>query len=161
MLNIIIFSTPIHSGKTTSLMNWCNVNNKAKGILMPELNDKKCFYDIEQKEYFDAVCFDEFVLEDELQIIGKYQFSTAAFNKANHIIKNSKLAQTDWLIIDEVGKLELLEKGFHPSLKFLLTSSTKINLLIVVRDTLIKEVTNFYQISHYTIISNLDELIIH
>lgn len=161
MQNIFIFSKPIHSGKTTSLMNWCKEKKNVKGILMPEVDGLKYFYDIEQNKIFNAEILNDSKLVDELQIIGKYHFSIAAFEKANHIIKNSTLSKNDWLIIDEIGKLELQEKGFHSSLKSILTSSSKINLLIVVRDTLIKEVTDFYQISHFTIISTLDELSIH
>lgn len=161
MQNIFTFSKPIHSGKTTSLMNWCKEKKNVKGILMPEVDGLKYFYDIEQNKIFNAEILNDSKLVDELQIIGNYRFSYAAFEKANHIIKNSIMLNTDWLIIDEIGKLELQEKGFHSSLKSILTSSSKINLLIVVRDTLIKEVTDFYQISHFTIISTLDELSIH
>jgi nucleoside-triphosphatase len=159
MKNIIIFSKPIHSGKTTSLMHWCKEKKNVKGILMPEVNGTKYFYDIEQKEYFNAEFLNDPKLDDDLQIIGKYHFSNAAFKKANEIIIHALNKKNDLIIIDEIGKLELQEKGFHSSLKSILKLSSDINLLIVVRDTLIKEVTDFYQISHYRIISALDEII--
>ena len=159
-MNLIIFSKPIHSGKTSELFRFCKQNNPVSGILMPEMNGTKLFYDIANKSFFNAEIDQLIYTENDIENIGKYNFSKASFAKANNIILNVNNKINNILIIDEVGKLELQKKGFHPALIFLLTSTNKINLLIVVRDVLIKEVTDFYQISHYKIISDLDELIL-
>lgn len=127
---------------------------------MPEMNGTKLFYDIANKSFFNAEIDKLNFKENDIENIGKYNFSKASFAKANNIIINVNNKITNTIIIDEIGRLELKEKGFHLAFNSILSSTPIKNLLIVVRDTLIKEVTDFYQISHYKIISNLDELIL-
>ena len=161
MLNIIIFSKPIHSGKSTSLLNFTNQHKDVSGILMPVVNGKKSFYDITHNTYFEAEVCDTESFYSKTQIIGKYCFIDAAFKKANEIIIEAFQNDKSFIIIDEIGKLELRNEGLNASLQFILQSSSpkkNLSLLLVVRDRLLDEVIQFFQIKHYHVIHHAEEL---
>ena len=43
-MSIIIFSRPVHSGKTTELMQWCeqvSIKQNVAGILMPDIDGSR------------------------------------------------------------------------------------------------------------------------
>lgn len=138
------------SGKTTALLNYCNNNKTVAGILTPIVNGKRIFYNIQAQEYFD-IDF-EYLPNDEALIVGKYKFSATAFAKANSILQNIKINKTTQVVIDEIGPLELLNKGFANTLKFKLKSDN-INLLLVVRDGLVNEVIDFFKLQNVQIIT--------
>lgn len=155
-MSIIIFSKPIHSGKTTTLMQWCK-HQKCAGILMPDINGCRKFYNVETKNYFDTECKQPDT--ESYTSIGKYHFSNTAFNQANDIIINSLHKQIDYLIIDEIGKLELNKKGFYAALQATLKaySNKQFNgkILLVVRDNLLNDVLTYFNINEYEIITEL------
>jgi len=138
-MSIIIFSRPIHSGKTTELLQWCNEQKNVCGILMPDISGSRKILDIKTKEVFDIECTDAENTKEPLTTIGKYHFYTAAFDKANLILLDSLAQKPNWLIIDEAGKLELEGKGFYSSIKKateLYNNKEKTgNLLITGRDS--------------------------
>ena len=161
MLNIIIFCKPIHSGKSTALLNWTKQQQNCYGILMPEIKGLKSFYAINNQEYFEAEVFENNKDTIKTQIIGKYIFNSGSFNKANKIIIDAYQKENDFIIIDEIGRLELMQKGFFESLQFILQSSSpkkNLSLLLVVRDTLLNEVVIFFQIKKYQLIHQLNEI---
>ena len=151
-MSIYIFSKPIHSGKTTALLQWSKHKNCA-GILMPDINGSKKFYDIETEKYFDAECNSDNA--ENLTIIGKYRFDNKAFDKANAIIIAAIAKPVDYFVIDEIGKLELDKKGFYPALISLLQAQQQlqfnVNILLVVRDSLLQEVVSFFSIEKFKV----------
>ncbi len=161
-MSIIIFSKPIHSGKTTELQHWCSQQQNIAGILMPDINGKRKMLDIKTKKVFEAECKDSFNKEEELASIGRYHFYTAAFQKANAIIIHALNENPSFLIIDEVGKLELNKKGFYPALQKTIAAiqdkKFTANLLLVVRDSLVKEATAFFKIQEYNLIEEISML---
>lgn len=146
-MNILIFSKPIHSGKTTALMSWSKQQN-CGGVLMPNVSGNKLFFDIGNKQYFESSALHT----NEIQI-GKYKFSTSAFIQANDIIIKASTQSIDYLIIDEVGLLELRKEGFYDAVNYLLTKKSshnfKGNIVLVVRDSLLKDVVDFFNINTY------------
>jgi nucleoside-triphosphatase THEP1 len=70
--------------------------------------------------------------------VGRFRFSRTAFEKADQIIRNS-IEGEGWLIIDEIGPLELKGGGFAAVLRELITQRRK-NLVIVVREGMVNEV---------------------
>ena len=157
---ITIFSKPIHSGKTTQLLKWVEKQSLCAGILMPDISECRNFYNISTKKYFIAQCIETNLVDETIINIGKYQFYVDAFERANEIIIKSIDSNCKYIIIDEVGKLELQEKGFHQSIKFVLENyaTAKKNLLLVVRDSLVNKVVNFYNLKNYHIIHSIKEM---
>lgn len=161
-MSIYIFSRPIHSGKTTALLQWCNLQKNIHGILMPDINGCRKILNIKTKEIFDIECIDPTKTNEPLTPIGKFNFYTAAFEKANTIILDALSQNPHWLVIDEVGKLELKGEGFYRSV----AKVTKVygnkekpgNLLITVRDSLCEDIISFFNIQNFKIIDSLDAI---
>jgi len=161
-MSIYIFSRPIHSGKTSELLQWCNLQENMHGILMPDIAGRRKIFNIHTKEIYDIECTDPTAATEPLTSVGRFHFYSAAFEKANSIILDALARDPAWLVIDEAGKLELEGKGFHEALKkataFYSDSKTSGNLLITVRESLCEAVISFFEIMNYRVIHNLEEL---
>lgn len=158
-MSIFIFSQPIHSGKTTALMQWCKKNTNCAGILMPDVDGSRKMYAIQEAYLFEASCQPSLVTDENVISIGPYSFYKEAFARANKIIIAALNSLVEWLVIDEVGKLELKRTGFYPAVKKAIeavnTNSFKGNLLLVVRDSLLTAVINELGIEKYEVSSEL------
>jgi nucleoside-triphosphatase THEP1 len=161
-MSIYIFSRPVQSGKTTELLEWCNLQKNIHGILMPDINGRRKVFNLNTKEIFDAECIDTANTKEPLTSIGKFYFYTAAFEKANSILLHAISQTPNWLVIDEAGKLELKGEGFYRSVDEavrLYSDKNKLgSLLITVRDGLCEEVISFFNIKKFKIINRLDTI---
>lgn len=161
-MSIIIFSRPVHSGKTTELRHWCNQQENIYGILMPDINGSRKILDLRTKDIFDIECTDVSATDEHLTSVGKFHFYTAAFEKANLIISSAMACEPSWLVIDEAGKLELEGRGFHNAIvnAVELYSGTKVpgNLILTVRDSLCADVIEFFKLKNYKVIHQLSEI---
>jgi nucleoside-triphosphatase THEP1 len=155
---IYIFTSPVHSGKTTTLQQWLRNNNiNAAGILTPDKDGKRMLYDIAENQYHEMEMDNACPPEDCLTI-GKYRFSKEAFTVAKQILEDAVEKHPDWLIVDEIGKLELKEKtGLEPVVTHIINSykngSTNGKLLLVIRNYLLDEAVNAYGLSNDMIIN--------
>ena len=160
-MSIYIFSRPIHSGKTTELLHWCNQQKNIMGVAMPDINGSRKMLDLHTKEIFDIECVDIVNTTETLISVGRFHFYLSAFEKANSIILKSLLQKPDWLVIDEAGKLELDGKGFYKALteatSYYNNKKNSGNLLITVRDSLCADVINFFNLQNCRIIHQLDD----
>jgi nucleoside-triphosphatase THEP1 len=159
-MSIYIFSRPVHSGKTSVLLSWCNYQKNIRGILMPDINGSRKILDIHSKEVFDIECPDPLNTKEPLTTVGRFHFYTAAFERANAILMRALSQNPDWLIIDESGKLELEGLGFNNSIKKAVelynTSDHVGNLLITVRDSLCEKTIEFFNLKNYQVIHDLE-----
>jgi len=148
---IIIISDKIQSGKTTFLLQAINNQTNVGGILTPIINDKRMFYDIATKNYFEI----EAVKNERSLQVGKYFFSLEAFTKAQNILlEQSKNKNINYLIIDEIGPLEIKkEQGFFSMLKNLLNNSFAFTLILVVRQQLLEECVFKFNIQEPIVLS--------
>jgi nucleoside-triphosphatase THEP1 len=62
--------------------------------------------------------------------------------------------KTSWLVVDEVGPLELRGEGFHNVVTDLLIKHPG-NIILVIREQLVEEVVKSFNINHYTILGEL------
>jgi len=160
-MSIIIFTRPVHSGKTTQLLQWCNEQKNIHGILMPDINGSRKLLNISTKEIFKIECTNPENTNELLTTVGKYHFYTASFDKANLILLNALVNDPDWLIIDEAGKLELDGMGFYNAITAavpIYESLSRGTLLITVRDSLCEKVIDFFKLKSYRVIHQLEEL---
>ncbi len=161
-MSIFIFSRPVHSGKTTELLLWCNQQQNIAGIAMPDINGSRKILDLSTKEIFDIECTDATNANEPLTSVGRFHFYTAAFEKANAIVLTALNQTPGWLVIDEAGKLELDGKGFYESIvkavEFYNSDKMPGNLLITVRDSLCEEVMLFFKIKNGRVIQQPEAL---
>ncbi len=142
---IFIISGLVDSGKTTSILNWKKGRN-VSGILTPKIDGKRMFMDAKSEELFSM----EAATNEEMITVGKYQFSKTAFERANQIILNAKDSpETDWLLIDELGPLELEGEGFAKAFKAILLDRRELKLMLVIRESLLTKVTDYFGIGQY------------
>lgn len=142
MKKIYLLTGSTGSGKTTRLKQWIDSYKKflsVSGILSPVLNGKRYFKDIVSGEIFPMESPDE---QDSL-IAGRYYFSKSAFEKARMILEK---ITTEWIIIDEFGLLEWDDKGLNPVIRSIINSRSYTNLVIVIRESLVKRFLEKYSL---------------
>ena len=144
---IYILTGPIQSGKTTRIANWAMEKNDVFGILTPVISGKRMFTDLHGKNIFEMEANS---WETEILTIGKFKFSKAGFSKAVEILRNGLNEKKGWLVIDEIGPLELKGEAFSEILKEILhSSSNQQKILLVIRESLLEEVIQFFRLPQY------------
>ncbi|MEQ1678747.1 MAG: nucleoside-triphosphatase, partial [Chitinophagaceae bacterium] len=150
---VVILTAPIQTGKTTSLINWSSTRNDVYGILTPVVQGKRIFMNAHTKEQFPMEAIEE---ETEIQTVGRFSFSHASFQKAIQIIRDATHKE-GWLVIDEIGPLELRGEGFCAVLKEALTIRQQ-KILLVVREGLAEQVKTHFNIGEAEIINDAEIL---
>ena len=91
--------------------------------------------------------------EAEIQQVGRYTFSASAFAWANEVLlKASQNPENKWLIIDEIGPLELQDKGLTPALDQIMANLREDqNLVLVIREKIAESVLLLYQLNKYPV----------
>ena len=108
---------------------------------------------VQTKEQFAMEAVDG---EEEIIKVGKYVFSKNNFNKAIQIIRNA-IETKGWLVIDEIGLLELRGEGFYEVLKEVLAVRQE-KIILVVREGLAEQVKVHFNISEALIINDAETL---
>lgn len=165
---IYILTGGIRTGKTSTLLDWINTSTAFSGTNRNDIDGVLCPDDENGKRYFLNIKSNEkFILEVEATYnkeaiikIGPFHFLKSAFKKANHyLIHASKTKDYSYLIVDELGKLELKNEGLHNSAEIIIASheqNKKQHLILVVRDYLVEEIIKHYNISEHQIIKKQD-----
>ncbi len=157
---IHILTGAIGTGKTSHLIQWIGKRSDVHGILTPVADGKRVFMDAQTKELFEMQAQ---LNEKNILHVGKYIFSKNSFEKATGIIRNGLMKKEGWLIIDEIGLLELKGEGFCDVLKEIITDKKNpIKVLLVIRDTLLQKVIEvFLQTNSYQIINTSSLVLIN
>lgn len=151
---IFIYSDAIQSGKTSRVLTWVKDKKNIFGILTPDIANKRRLYSIADKQLYVFEADDE--TTEDTQKIGKFIFLETAFVQAKNILKSALAQKPDWLIIDEIGKLELQNKGLEPDLSDILNDfsaqSPLTKILLIIRDTLLEEAIERYRLQKAEVI---------
>jgi len=155
---IYILTGAIRSGKTTALLHWSKSRNDVDGLLCPDdANGKRYFLKLKNKTIFKLEAEAE---TEAIVTIGNFKFLRSAFNEANdYLILEASKTEPKYLIIDEIGKLELKNEGLHVSTKALISqfrSKNNTHLILVVRDYLLDAVMEHYGITECSILTTKD-----
>lgn len=148
---IYIVSGKIESGKSSFLYSWIENKSNIGGILcLKDSNYIRHIYDIKSKDVFRIQTNN---IDETTISIGRFHFLKSAFEKANIILKKACIHQdTGFIIIDELGKLELKNKGLHPSAKLIIEktrNNESLHSILVIRTTLFNSVLKHYDITDY------------
>ena len=90
--------------------------------------------------------------EEEILSVGRFAFSKKAFEKAIDILNQSMKEKKGWLIIDEIGPLELEGKGFFETAKQILSNQNSLNLLFIIREHLVEKAIDFFKLERNKIV---------
>ena len=156
---IYIFSRPIRSGKTTELLEWIRHERKVAGILMPDVNGSRKMAEIVSGDVYE---FEVASAGEGIISIGKYHFKEEIFKKGQEILLVKQRIPVDWIVVDEVGKLELEGRGFEPAVSELIKDvkegSRKEKLLLVIRDSILEAAVEQLHLDQAVIVNDLKHL---
>ena len=160
MKQIIILTGLIRTGKTTALKDWVEKNPSICGVLTPDIDGERTFVHYPDKTKYQMIC--DKSAQDAIHI-GRYHFHAKSFTIINQLLKEDfNTGQCKWLLIDEIGRLELKNQGLHDAAKHIFDQLklTDLRIILIVRDTLVKEVVSHYNIEDYQLIKKeaLDQL---
>jgi nucleoside-triphosphatase len=148
---VFIFSEEVQSGKSAMLVKWIE-HKSVTGFLTPTVDYYKVFFNIQN---YTIRGYEVDPSNDAIEV-GNFFLSKEAFVEAKKIVKIAiKQNNKQWLIMDEIGKLELEGYGHHDVLLDVLKNWKNCTLL-VVRDYLLDEVIKKYNITNPTIIRKSD-----
>ncbi|MFA7229447.1 MAG: nucleoside-triphosphatase [Melioribacteraceae bacterium] len=153
---VYILTGAVHSGKTTKLMKWAVTQSNIDGIYQPVIEGKRFIYHIGTRALKPL----ETGEEENITPIGKFKFSNITFEWSRQILKSCLSKKPDWIIIDEIGPLELAGKGLEPAFTEVIESKGKISsrILCVVREDILDKFIEKYQLqSCYEIFESEDE----
>lgn len=156
---IYLFSGPVRAGKTTALYDWIADKTQVGGFLCPDVDGTRKLYEISTGRCYPFQADGPGGPADIR--IGRFAFSAAGFALAGKIIDWSLARQPQWLVIDEIGKLELSDAGFAGLVKKVLLAHRSHDftgdLLLVVRDFYLQQVIAHFDIQPYRTIG-LDQI---
>lgn len=143
----ILLTGPTHAGKTTAcwkaLPGLRAAGLKIAGFVSPPLLDETgrkagiALVDLLTGEHYTLA---RVVPPGESATIGAYRFVDEAAGWARHVLADALLANADWLVVDEIGPLELHEgRGFAFALPPLADPLRVPNAIVIVRSTLADE----------------------
>jgi nucleoside-triphosphatase THEP1 len=151
MKSTFILSGSVHSGKTTRLIKWLKDKNNVQGIISPIIDGKRFLVSIQSDEK-RKLEIDPGSSQENVIKVGNYIFDKSVFVWACKIILNSIQTNPDWLIIDEVGPLELHGEGLARAVNEIFSEKDyllKTNVVFVVREQLLKDFLSHYDLSKY------------
>lgn len=148
--HIYILSRPIQTGKTSQLMDWVQSRPHIGGLLTPDVKHTRMLFDLHSRTYHPFEVKDSYA-GDKIAI-GSFLFAKTAFEKAQDILMKAVARSLDWIIIDEVGKLEIEQgEGLEPAVlrvvRAFQSGLVKGNLLLVIRDSLLEKAVEKYQLA--------------
>jgi len=157
MSKVVILSGAVQSGKTTSLLKHFSNNNAVGGFICPDVNGKRMMFYTSEKRVLPF----QITQQGNSVSIGKFAFDQAVFNKACDILVHPLTLDNNWIIVDEIGPLELKEGGYYHSLLILLEHAKQniyLTIVLVVREHLVADVISKFNLSEARIIAKEDLL---
>ncbi|MBT8263401.1 MAG: hypothetical protein KJO05_11305 [Bacteroidia bacterium] len=155
---IFILKGDIETGKSNALLQWTEGRRDVYGVLSPR-NDKGERYvlNVNTKE---TIAMQAHQGGDSIISVGRYHFFSSAFIYANSVILNTlKNYKSGFVIIDELGKLEMNSDGLHGSASIAIQKTNHNNdlhAILVVRTTLLESIREKYNIPNCKVITTED-----
>lgn len=148
---IHILSAPIRTGKTTCLGGYFKENElRVSGFLTPDITGERELFSFDRKKGFQLELGDIEVSKGmEAVRVGRFVFDGAIFRQS---IEDLDLSENvDWIVIDEIGKLEVnqdqgLEPFFSRFLREYRSNTNPPKLLLVIRDHLLDAAIHKYNL---------------
>jgi len=142
---IFIVSGAVGEGKTTyakKLIAFLRQNNiKVGGILSERVmtHSRTTGYDVVNIENGEKEAFLRVDEKSGYETIGRFTICPKGLAMGNLVLRSVNISEYGIIIIDEIGLLELGDKGWADSLNYLLEGSID-NILINVRDSFVNKV---------------------
>jgi nucleoside-triphosphatase THEP1 len=138
-----ILAGPVRSGKTTALLAWSHRRDDCGGVLSPDVDGRRVLQDARTGE---RIRWQKDVSDNAEDVrIGRFVFDHQAFDTAVGWL-NAAVADpaVRYVILDEVGPLELSGGGWDAWLRRALPLPSGKELILVVREGLVGSVMDRY-----------------
>lgn len=138
-----ILAGPVRSGKTTALLHWSRRRDDCGGVLSPDVDGRRVLQDARTGERID---WQKDTSDDPEDVqIGRFVFDQQAFEVAVGWL-DAAVADpaVRYVILDEVGPLELSGGGWDAWLRRALPMATGKELILVIREGLVGKVLDRY-----------------
>lgn len=159
MVQFVIFTGPIRTGKTTFLFHHIEGRKDVSGFLTPDQDGIRVIFDIQHQRWVDFEVTNS-KPHDLLIEVGKFTFYQSSFDYCADLMHTFLEAPTDVFIIDEIGKLEMNGKGLEPSLSEFFDKVTLINtdsiIILVVRESLLDSFFQKYNLHNNKVLERED-----
>jgi nucleoside-triphosphatase THEP1 len=153
--NVYILTGPVQTGKTSSLLRWTENREDIQGVLTPIVNEKRMFFQLGKRQLF---AMEAETGDPDAIPVGKYQFDKESFERAIRGIRDVA-GEGGWLVIDEIGPLELREEGFYSVLMEILANPVPgQHLLLVCRDGMVQNAIEKFHLQEPVIITSVEAL---
>ena len=153
MHTIDILTGPIQSGKTTHLISWLKFHKNCAGILAPVVDTKRQLYSIHNEEFHPFEVTENTSQDEEFLTVGKYRFRKTSFEWARLQLEQAIKLKPQWLVIDEIGPIELRGEGLEPQVSKIISKyprSRKNRVILVIREQLLEKAIEFYNLGDET-----------
>ena len=147
VLNPVYYVTgPLRSGKTTGLRNWHAGRLDVAGLFQPVIGGKRYLVDIRTG---DNALMEAGADETDVQVIGRFRFAGSVFAWAAEVLlKAASTPEARFIILDEIGPLELRGEGMDGAIKRLaLEAGPGLSLVLVVRESLLEAILDRYGVA--------------
>lgn len=132
-------------GKTSLLLSFINTRKDVAGVITLTKNGRRYLLDISSKNTYD---FETDKVGENTFSVGRFIFLTNSFSIIEKEIVKNLTSDPKFVIIDEVGPLEIKKDGFYFLIKKILQLKKNIKFLLVVRITLIDAIVKEFGISN-------------
>ena len=155
-LSIIVVTGEIQSGRTSLVHALCSrldtLGNQLGGVIqVAHLPHKeKISYAISDQATGNCMEFKTLKEHPDSFFVDGYYVHKEAFKWA-YDVTIASLDKADYIVIDEIGPLELQQKGFHLLLEKLLSSFEK-HLIVVTSNEHVGAIIKKYQLSTYNMV---------
>jgi nucleoside-triphosphatase THEP1 len=150
----IILTGPIRTGKTTALARAFPPGaTRARGILQPVVEGRRCVCDLAAGEMRPLEAAPG---APGSVVVGRFCFDAEVLAWAGETVREAAEAAApgEWLVIDEVGPLELRGEGLDAAVRdaVLASAARGFALLLVVREGLVERARERYGLASAQVI---------
>ena len=148
---ILILTGPVRDRKTTTLMEWSRHRKDCGGILSPDMNGLRVLHNVHTGQ---SIPWQKRVPESEKDVVvGRFSLDPEGFATGQKWLDEDLLdEQVRYIILDEVGKLELEDKGWASWIRSALPRLGDKTLVLVVRRPLLDEVINVFGLGEVSVV---------
>jgi nucleoside-triphosphatase THEP1 len=148
MYKIYILTGGVHSGKTTMLQNRLKNIPNCDGLLAPIVNHRRCLVQISTNE---AKLLENSNAKAAVQI-GKHRLDQNVLDWGNAVLKSVFNKKNDWIVIDEIGYLELEGRGLASGVNFIINQfhqRKNFNLILIIREKILQKAIEYFSLREF------------
>src|SRR5690606_21604826 len=142
----LILAGPVRSYKTTTLEQWCAGRTDCGGVLSPDRAGGRCLRNVRTGE--EIAWQKSTTAQPDDLLIGRFVFDAGAFQTAIGWLKEAVADPLiRYILLDEVGPLELSGKGWDRWLRQTLPLPEEKTLILVARTAVVEDVRKRYDLA--------------